>query len=109
MVDEVAIPAAFERMIAATNAEDTEAFLKCFAANGVVNDWGRRFAGAAAIASWNERENIGVHARIALGAATQEGPVIVVPVTVSGEGYNGGGSFAVEVRDGLITNLEIRG
>ena len=102
-------PAPFQRLVEATNAEDSAAFLACFAADAVLDDWGRRFVGPDAIAGWNARENIGVHSRIAIEGGRQEGAAFVADVRVSGGGYNGGGTFSVEVADDRITLLTIRG
>jgi hypothetical protein len=50
-----------------------------------------------------------VHSRIALVGVREAGPPTVVEVRVTGDGYNGGGTFAVSVRDGRISRLTIRG
>jgi hypothetical protein len=100
---------ALEQMVDATNDSDTEAFLACFADHGVIDDWGRRFAGPEAIASWNSRENIGSRSHIELVDVVPDAAMFTMTVAVSGGGYNGGGTFAVEASDGLITQLRIRG
>jgi ketosteroid isomerase-like protein len=100
---------ALEQMVDATNDADTEAFLECFADDAVIDDWGRRFVGREAIASWNSRENIGTKSHIELGNVVPDTAMFTVTVAVSGGGYNGGGTFAVEASDGLITQLRIRG
>src|ERR1700712_1489617 len=96
----------------ATNGEDSAAFLASFAATAVLNDWGRVFRGLDEIARWNTAENIGVHSRIAvLGTcpATDGRGGLEVKIKVSGEGYNGGGSFVFTTAAGLITTVLIQG
>ena len=42
-----------------TNAGDTEGVLALFPADGVVEDWGRRFVGHTAIRGWSDEELVG--------------------------------------------------
>lgn len=97
------------RMIEATNAEDTRAFLDTFAEDAVVDDFGRRFTGKTQIAAWSDRENIGTHNRIEVTGVSQDGDDIILSIQVSGNGYNGGGTFAIHSRDGMIRRMTIRG
>jgi len=53
------LPALVEDLRQAINRGDTDAFLAFFPADGVVEDWGRRFAGHAAIRGWSDSELIG--------------------------------------------------
>ena len=103
------LPAAFRRMIEATNAGDSAAFVDCFAPDAVIDDWGREFTGHEAIAGGDARENIGVHSQIGVEQVTRDGSVFTATISVTGDGYNGGGTFAADVRDGLIERLTIRG
>jgi hypothetical protein len=103
------LPAAVARLIEATNAEDREAFLASFTEDGVVDDWGRQFVGRERIADWDAGENIGVHSRIEATSAQRSGDTVEFGVRVSGDGYNGGGTFTAELRDGKIARLQIRG
>ena len=96
-------------MFEATNRGDSDAFLACFAADAVINDWGRTFTGHEEIARWNANENIGVQSHIDATGTTREGDAIRVGVQVSGKGYNGGGSFLFHTDGEHITRLEIRG
>ena len=96
-------------MIAATNREDSAGFLAAFADDAVLDDWGREFRGTAEIARWDASENIGVHSRIRALGVTRDGDVVTVAVQVTGDGYNGGGSMAFTLRDGLIATMRIRG
>jgi hypothetical protein len=96
-------------MIDATNAADSAAFLEAFADDATLTDWGRTFTGKAEIARWNDDENIGVRSRILVTGVERSGGTVIVGVAVSGDGYNGGGSFAFEVESGLITRMVIAG
>jgi ketosteroid isomerase-like protein len=103
------LPSEVARLLAATNAEDRAAFLDAFTDDGVVDDWGRRFAGRERIAEWDAGENIGVHSRIEATSVRRTGDTVEFGVRVSGDGYNGGGTFTAELRDGRVALLQIRG
>jgi hypothetical protein len=96
-------------MLDATNRGDHDGFLAAFAADAVLDDWGRTFSGRDAIATWDRNENTGVQSRIEATSVERTGATSVVGVQVSGNGYNGGGSFVFETGGGLIRRLEIRG
>lgn len=100
---------AVRQMIDATNAEDSEAFLSAFAQDAVVDDWGRRFTGRAEIAAWNARENIGTHNRIEVTGVSPAGDDVVLTIQVSGDGYNGGGTFAIRTQGDTIDCMTILG
>lgn len=50
------LPEPVAAAIDAANANDTAAFLACFATDGVVDDWGREFHGADEIRGWSDRD-----------------------------------------------------
>jgi hypothetical protein len=103
------LPPEVTRLLDATNAENRAAFLDAFTDDGVVDDWGRRFAGRERIAEWDAGENIGVHSRIEATSVRRDGDTVEFGVRVSGDGYNGGGTFTAELRDGRVALLQIRG
>jgi hypothetical protein len=105
-----AAEAVLRRMIDATNTEDRQAFLDCFAPDGVVDDFGRTFTGRAAIQQWSDTENIGTHNRISITAVhpNPDGTTLA-DITVSGDGYNGPGTFHVAATGTRISRLTIRG
>ena len=103
------LPPEVARLLQATNAEDRAAFLDAFTDDGVVDDWGRRFAGRERIAEWDAGENIGVHSRIEATSVRRDGDTVEFGVQVTGGGYNGGGTFTAELRDGKVARLLIRG
>ena len=78
------LPEPVSRLLAATNAEDP-------------------------IAEWDAAENIGVHSRIEATSVRRSGDTVEFGVRVSGEGYNGGGTFTARLRDGRVAELMIRG
>lgn len=102
---------AVRRLIDATNAENTDAFLDQLADNAIVDDWGRRFVGRTEITAWNARENIGTHNRITVtgvrSSSTPHGVELTVEVT--GDGYDGRGTFIIETKAGVIERIVIRG
>lgn len=104
-----ALEPAGRRMIEATNTEDSDAFLDQFAEHAVVDDFGRRFVGRAGIAAWNARENIGTHNRITVTDVRSDDAGIVLTVEVTGDGYNGGGTFVITMGSDVIEQLVIRG
>ena len=103
------LPPVVLQLLAATEAEDRALFLDSFTEDGVVDDGGREFAGRDRIAEWDANENIGVHSRIEATSVRREGDRVEFGVRVTGGGYNGGGTFTAELRDGRIARLVIRG
>jgi hypothetical protein len=103
------LPPAVVQLLAATDAEDRALFLDAFTEDGVVDDWGREFAGRDRIAEWDAGENIGVHSRIEATSVRRDGDTVEFGVRVTGGGYNGGGTFTAQLRNGRIARLTIRG
>ena len=101
-------PEPVARLVAAANNHDTAAFLACFTPDGVVDDWGRTFTGAAAITEWSDREFIGVSVALDITAITTAGDETTVRAEVGGDGYNGPSHFTFTVRDGLVARMTIR-
>jgi SnoaL-like protein len=97
------------RMIDATNRGDSEDFLGAFADDAVLDDWGRTFTGHAEIASWNARENVGVRSHIEVTGVERSGDEVRVGVSVSGDGYNGGGAFTFVLAGDQIARMVITG
>jgi hypothetical protein len=97
------------QMLDATNRGDSEAFLAAFADDAVLDDWGRTFTGHEEIAGWNARENIGVNSHIEVTGVERSGDSIRVGVSVSGDGYNGGGAFTFVLAGDRIARMVITG
>src|SRR3954447_3749011 len=102
------MPAPVARLLTAANAHDTDAFLASFTDDGVVDDWGREFAGAEAIKQWSDKEFIGVDVTLAVTDVTTDGDATTVTADVGGRGYNGPSHFTFTVRDGLVSRMTIR-
>jgi hypothetical protein len=103
-----AIPEPVARLLQAANDNDVEAFLAGFTADGVVDDWGREFAGADAIRSWSDDEFIGKRVSLDVGDVAQDGPTTVVTAEVGGDGFNGPSHFSFEVEGDHVDRMTIR-
>ncbi|MFI6265388.1 nuclear transport factor 2 family protein [Micromonospora sp. NPDC051006] len=103
------LPPAIRAFIEATNRGDSAAFVEAFTDDAYLNDWGREFRGRDGVRDWDGSDNIGVQSHFDL-VAIEPGPdpdSYVVTLTVSGNGYNGTGPMAIQLRDGLIASLRI--
>jgi hypothetical protein len=103
----VSLPAPVRAFFDATNAADTEAFLAAFAADGVVDDWGREFRGHEAIRRWSDGENIGVRATFEVTDVVVDDGAYVVAATVGGGGFNGPSHFTFRVANEHLTRVTI--
>jgi ketosteroid isomerase-like protein len=103
------LPDPVARLLEAANRHDSDAFLACFTDDGVVDDWGREFAGAAAIRGWSDREFIGVNVALDV-RETHEGSDgdMTIAADVGGDGFNGPSHFTFRLRDGLVSRMTIR-
>ncbi|GGJ28764.1 nuclear transport factor 2 family protein [Streptomyces brasiliensis] len=106
---DIELPDAIRTFIEATNARDSEAFVAAFTLDAYLNDWGREFHGRRGVSDWNRTDNIGVQAHFDLVSAKQGHAAgsYLLTLKVSGNGYNGTGPMACELRDGLIASLRI--
>jgi ketosteroid isomerase-like protein len=103
------LPVGVQKVIEATNAGDSEAFLAAFTHDGVVVDHERTFTGHAEIARWNDDENIGVHAHFDIEGTQRTGNTTTVRLAVSGDGYNGASTFAFETDGNRVRSMRISG
>jgi hypothetical protein len=94
-------------MIDATNRGDSAAFLKAFAENAVLEDWGRTFSGKSEIAKWNSDENIGTQNHLRVTGVRRTGMQVHVTVSVTGNGFNGDGTFVFDLGANGIARLAI--
>lgn len=102
-------PAAIQAFIDATNSGDTEAFVAAFTDDAYLNDWGREFHGHDGVRSWDRTDNIGKQSHFELlgiepGAEPES---YVATLKVTGNGFNGTGPMAFQLRDGLIASVRI--
>jgi hypothetical protein len=102
------LPAPVAAALDAANANDTDAFLAAFTADGVVDDWGREFRGPDAIRGWSDREFIGVQVALEVTAVEQPGDETVVSAQVGGNGFNGPSHFAFRVAGDRVARMTIR-
>jgi hypothetical protein len=102
------LPEPVARLLDAANDHDTEAFLACFTADGVVDDWGREFAGADAIRGWSDREFIGVAVVLTVTGTAIADDETTISADVGGEGYNGPSHFTFTVSGDLVSRMTIR-
>ena len=101
------LPQPVRAAIDAANASDTDAFLATFPHDGVVDDWGREFAGHDEIREWSDREFIGVKVHLTVTQVTIEDVNVVVTAQVGGDGFNGPSHFTFQVEGGHITRMTI--
>ncbi len=103
-----ALPEPVARLLQAANDNDVDAFLAGFTADGVVDDWGREFAGADAIRSWSDNEFIGKRVTLDVRDTEQSGTTTVVTAQVGGDGFNGPSHFSFTVEGDRVARMTIR-
>jgi hypothetical protein len=101
-------PAAVQAALDAANANDTKAFLACFPADGVVDDWGREFRGHDRIRGWSDGEFIGVKVSLRVTQVQINGDDVVVTAQVGGDGFNGESHFTFRVAGDRVSRMTIR-
>lgn len=108
-MSDTSIPPAIQAFVDATNRGDSEAFVAAFTEDAYLNDWGREFHGREGVASWNDTDNIGRDAHFDVHGivAGRKPEQYLLTVTVSGDGYNGPGTFTFDLRDGRIARFLI--
>jgi hypothetical protein len=103
------IPEPVARLLDAANKHDTNAFLECFGDDGVVDDWGREFAGVPAIREWSDREFIGAAVTLKIvGSSVRRNGTIDISADVGGNGYNGPSHFIFTLQNGQVARMAIR-
>ena len=101
------LPAVIERFIAAVNKADVEAFLAFFPTDGVVDDWGRKFTGHAAIRGWSDKEFIGSQVSLKVTGFEQKGHSVGVMTDVGGNGFNGPSRFTFVLDGDKVREMRI--
>ena len=102
------VPQPVRAVLEAANSGDVEAFLDCFEEDGVVDDWGREFAGRDAIRGWSDAEFIGKQVTLAVTAVEQQADRTVVSAEVGGDGFNGPSHFAFDLAGPKLSRMTIR-
>lgn len=103
------LPPPIAEFVAAVNRGDSQAALAFFGADGVVDDWGARHAGAAAIAQWSAREFVGARGRLTPTRVSRDGERIVVDAGWASDFYSGDSRFVFTVDGERIREMRIVG
>ena len=99
---------AVQELLDAANKGDVTGFLASFTEDGVVDDWGREFHGAAAIRGWSDAEFIGKQVTLAVQQVTHRDDETVVTAQVGGNGFNGPSHFTFLVSGDRVARMTIR-
>jgi len=102
-----AAPAPVQRMIDATNAGDSDAFVAAFTDDAYLEDWGRGFHGPDGVRSWDSTDNIGKKAHFEVVDAAQHGDEWLVHLAVTGDGFNGTSPFRFTLSGDRISRMII--
>ena len=102
------LPEPVSAAIEAANANDTDAFLACFATDGVVDDWGREFRGPNAVRGWSDAEFIGVRVSLDVTEVEERDGAVTVTAQVGGDGFNGPSHFTFDVAGDRVSRMTIR-
>jgi ketosteroid isomerase-like protein len=102
------LPGPVRAAVEAANRGDVEAFLDTFTDTGVVDDWGREFAGRDAIRGWSDAEFIGKQVTLDATAVEQDGARTIVTAQVGGNGFNGPSHFTFDADGARLTRMTIR-
>ncbi len=101
------IPAPIQRMIDATNAGDSDAFVDAFTDDAYLEDWGKGFHGHDGVRSWDSTDNIGRKSHFEAAGAERDGDEWVVSLIVTGGGFNGTSDFRFALADDRISRMSI--
>jgi hypothetical protein len=101
------VPDPIQRLVAATNSANIQAFLDCFSPDAFLTDWGRSFRGHQEIARWNETDNIGVQSHLRIVGIEKTSKIYRVRMAVQGNGFNGEGTMAIRLDGDRIAELII--
>jgi hypothetical protein len=101
------LPPPLDAFVAAVNAGDSDRALGFFLPDGVVEDWGRRFAGPKAIRGWSDREFIGARGRPSVEDIAVTGNTVIVDGDWRSTFYSGHSRIIFTLRDGRIAQMRI--
>ena len=102
-----ATPDPIRRLVEATNAGHTAAFLDTFTEKAFLSDWGRDFHGRDGVARWNQSDNIGVQSNLRIVRVAERDGAYHARVAVTGNGFNGEGDMAFTLDGDRIASLII--
>ena len=101
------LPGPVARVIDAVNAGDTDAFLSEFAADGWIDDNGRRFRGHDAMRAWSDRELIGANTRFEVTGSEPTASGVAADIEVASDGFNGYSRFVFELDGETLRSMVI--
>lgn len=101
------LPVPLARLVAAVNTGDTAAFLALFATDGMVDDWGRKFSGHAAIRGWSEKEFTGAMGTMTVQKVTRSGDTVTMDADWKSNFYSGDSRFVFVLRGDRISAMRI--
>jgi hypothetical protein len=101
------MPPPLDRLVAAVNAGDVEASLSLFAPDGVVDDWGRRFKGPAAIRKWSDKELIGARGTLTVSQVVRKKDRIAFHGDWKSDFFTGPGRFVLVLDGERIREMRI--
>jgi hypothetical protein len=91
-----------------TNAGDADGVLALFPADGVVEDWGRRFVGQAAIRGWSDEELVGAKGHLEItGIVSATAAEVVVETDWKSNFFSGAGRMIFALEGDMIRQLTI--
>ena len=102
------LPNPIDKFVAVVNRGDTEAFLSFFTEDGIVDDWGRRFAGRDAIRRWSDKEFIGAKGRMTVKNVEPAKNKMRVIADWKSNFYSGLSAFEFVLAGNLLKEMRIR-
>jgi hypothetical protein len=102
------LPPPLDALFDAINRNDSAGLLAFFGADGVVDDWGRRFVGPAAIKRWSDAEFIGQKVQLSVTRVEQRGVQVAVDTEVRSNGFNGPTPFRFALDNGSLREMKLR-
>lgn len=103
------LPSPVDAVVQAINAGDTKGFLGFFTPGGVVDDWGKRYVGHAAIRTWSDRELIGAKGVLTVRSVATQGSVVTLDGDWKSSVYTGPGRFIFRLEVPLVSEWRITG
>lgn len=101
------MPPTIHRFVEAVQRGDTAAFLRLFAEDALVEDWGRRFQGLVAICAWSDEELIGARGRIDVSRVSHGPGFVALDVDWRSDFYSGESRFVFVLTGEKIRTLTI--
>ena len=107
-MDDIIIPEPVRSFIETVNRHDDAGVLDAFSTEGVVDDWGRIFAGRDAIKQWSDKEFMGSQGTLSPEEVDVDDTTITVVGDWRSNHANGRSKFIFEVAAGKLSKMTIR-